>query len=946
MRVMTRLCCAIAVLCLAALPSQVSAQPKPALTPADYGRWEALNPQLQPLSPDGRWLVYGITRADGQRELRLTALQTSKTTALAFGERPLFSADSQWLADLVGMSETDEAAQRKAKKPIHKKLRLTKLATGESTTIDDVETFAFNAAGTHVALRKYAPTKPDGPAGNADSGDEAPVGATLVVRTLASGVDMSLGNVSQYAWQSKGSLLAAATTVEGGVGNGVQLFDSASGQLRVIDSSSSTYAGLAWRKDADDLAVLRSIAQPSKEGLANVLITWRRLSGAGDRQEYVPASDTTFPAGLRIVSATAPAWSDDGTMVFIGLAPWSDTIGESGGSSGKTDGDDEIAGVEVWHPKDAIVMPKQKLDANRDRRRSMLAVWRPAERRLLPLARTVREVVTPFAHESRALVVDTGAYAMERSIGRVYADVAVVDLRTGARTPIKTHIEDGYVRTSPGGRYVLYLVDDHYWIADLTNGSQINLTKAVATSFVDRASDATVKQKPAFGIAGWTTGDESVLVYDELDIWDIRVDGTRATRLTNGAAEQVRHRYVRLDPDEQTIDRSRPLHLSLFGKRSKKTGFARLRLDGAAPSVDRLLWIDARTDRLAKAKQADVYAYTSQTFSDSPDYFVGPTIADAKAATTTNPFMADYAWGRAELVDYRTERGERLQGVLRYPANYQPGRKYPMVVYMYELRSDSLHDFSVPSQRQYYNASAFTNNGYFFFEPDIVFRPREPGLSVTECVLPAVQQVVKMGVVDPGKVGIIGHSWGGFDSVFLATHTTTFAAAVAGAPITDLISNYGNHHWSSGIAETDHIETGQQRMEVPLYEDLQAYIRNSAVFSVSTMKTPLMIEVGDEDGTVHWHQGVELYNIARRAGKQVVLVVYNGEDHGLRKKPNQMDYQRRIFEWFDHYLTGAPAAKWITDGTSHLEREREIKQQKLKKPSKETTSPGGQEQHR
>src|SRR5581483_7517135 len=186
------------------------------------------------------------------------------------------------------------------------------------------------------------------------------------------------------------------------------------------------------------------------------------------------------------------------------------------------------------------------------------------------------------------------------------------------------------------------------------------------------------------------------------------------------------------------------------------------------------------------------------------------------------------------------------------------------VVYLYERLSDGLHRYSAPSERDYYNVGAFTQQGYFLFEPDIVFRPREPGLSVVEGVTPAVKKVVEMGLVDARKVGVVGHSWGGFDTAYLATHTDVFAAAVAGAPITDLVSNYGNHHWSSGIAETDHIETGQQRMEVPLWEDLQAYVRNSAVFNVQNMKTPLMIEVGDSDGTVFWHQGVELYNIVRR----------------------------------------------------------------------------------
>jgi dipeptidyl aminopeptidase/acylaminoacyl peptidase len=201
-------------------------------------------------------------------------------------------------------------------------------------------------------------------------------------------------------------------------------------------------------------------------------------------------------------------------------------------------------------------------------------------------------------------------------------------------------------------------------------------------------------------------------------------------------------------------------------------------------------------------------------------------------------------------------------------------------------------------------------------------------VSVVEAVVPGVKAVIQKGLVDAARVGIVGHSWGGFDTVFLATNTDVFAAAVAGAPITNLVSNYGNHHWNQGIAETDHIETGQQRMEVPLWEDLPAYIRNSAVFKVHTMKTPLLVAFGDNDGTVFWHQGVELYNVARRAGKPVVMLTYAGEDHGLRKRANQLDYQQRILQWFGHYLKGEPAQQWIERGTTAIERERALKKPK------------------
>jgi dipeptidyl aminopeptidase/acylaminoacyl peptidase len=453
----------------------------------------------------------------------------------------------------------------------------------------------------------------------------------------------------------------------------------------------------------------------------------------------------------------------------------------------------------------------------------------------------------------------------------------------------------------------------------------------VPTAFVNREADYTIKQKPAFGYAGWTKDDASVILYDKFDLWQVAPDGSHATKLTDGAADQVRHRYIHLNPRDEFIASDQPIYLSLFGIWTKKSGFARLQ-PGASGSLneEHLVWLDKSINQLGKAQDAEVFEYVAQTFTESPNVFVGGAdLKESKRVTNTNPFQEKYAWGREELIEYKNSHGERLQGALYYPAGYDPSKKYPLVVYMYEKLSDGLHQYSGPSERNYYNAGAITSHGYFLLEPDIVFRPRDPGVSVVDCVTSAVKRVIQMNVIDAQKVGVMGHSWGGFDSVYLATHTTNFfAAAVAGAPITDLISNYGNHHWSSGIAETDHIETGQQRMEVPLYEDLQAYIRNSAVFGVQNMTTPLLIEVGDSDGTVFYHQGIELYNIARRAKKNVVLLEYAGEDHGLRKKANQMDYQHRIFDWFGHYLKDEQAAAWINNGESFLDRERELKQLK------------------
>jgi len=938
---------------LVALTIGLTAQTKAPATLAEFGKWETLAPAgaRGGFAPDGRSVAYAINRSNRDNELVIANLADGTKNVAAFGTQPVFSSDSKWVAYSIGQSEAAQEKLRADQKPVQNKMGLLNLASGDTTTVDAIESFAFSPDGAFLAIRPYGPEAAGGaggggaPAGGGGRGgarggadasaaaEERP-GTSLIIRDLASGREMMFGNVSQFAWQDaeRGHLLAFAVSAAGKTGNGVELFDPATGVLRVLDSSPSIYTGLAWRKDAADLAVLRAHANEKKDGSIYTVLAWIDLGKSERQRSYDPAADKAFPAGMRTVSARRPSWSADGRTLFLGIARWDDKVEPAarGGRGGAGGGSDEASTVEVWHAKDIIVMPKQKIDAPSDRRRSLLVAWHLESGRLVPLAKDLaNEQVTPIRRTTLGYVAEWSKYAMDRTIGRPAADLSLVDLATGDRTPFRAKINDRFVSAGPAGKYLLFIEGDQYWTINLATRAIVNITKTVPTSFIDKESDQTSPQKPPFGVAGWTKDDEAVLLNDKYDVWQVASDGSKAERLTNGAAEQVRHRVVRLDADEEWIDLTKPVWLSLFGEWTKKSGYARRDPSG---TVTRLVWLDKGVGSLAKAKNADVYDYIAQDYDDSPDLFVGgPDLRDAKQVTKTNAFQADYAWGRSELLDYKTSTGRRLQASLHYPAGYEPGRKYPMIVYNYELLSQNVHRYVAPSDREYYNISAFTSLGYFVLQPDIVFAPKKPGPSVIECVTAGVNKVIQMGLVDPKKVGVVGHSMGGYNTSILATRTSgVFAAAVAGAPMTDLVSYYGDHHWSSGIAETDHIETGQERMVVPLYEDLQAYIDSSAVFNAHNMTVPLLLEVGDSDGTVAWHQGIELYNIARRARKNVVMLAYIGEDHGLRQKKNQMDYQRRIVAWFGHYLKGEPAERWITEGQSFLEREAEIKREAAK----------------
>ena len=924
-----------------------SAQPaaKQPVRPGDYGRFERLGSRT-PLSPDGGWLAVPITRVDGTSELRTYSVSDAGSPVVAEeGRDPVFSEDSVWLAYRVGHSESAREQLQEQDEPIEDSLGLLRLSSAEAEIVDRVASFGFGAGGAYVAMHRYPPS-------SEDESDTDRRGADLVVRGLAGGAELTIGNVAEYAWQTDGSLLAVAIETDDGLGNGVQLYDAATGSLRVLDSApeaGATFRGLAWRDTAADLAFLRSIDDEDFDGPTHAIVGWRDLDGDDTMLLYDPTTATDFIAGMRVSSHEAPSWSEDGTMLFVAIQEWHEDPGTSDEADSDEDSEPvEPSAVEVWHSDDEQVIPMQRVRKERNAQAGYLAAWRLDEDRFVRLGTDVNETVTVLEGQRFATQTDRQAYRFRNMFDRDWNDIWLIEIASGDRRKV---VEDvGYFYgDSATGRYLLYYKDDHFWSYDIETDAQRNLTAALPVSFVNHDYDTPVRaQQPPWGNGGWLAGDRAVLLYDEYDVWAVAPDGGDAEKITEGAGELVRHRAIDVggdvdsdadgivDAQERGLSSER-IWLQLYGERSKKYGLAVASLgrgdEGASGAgTDRLVWLDKNVGRLAKAPEADTYSYVVQGFDDSPDVFVGDVdLGAARQLTATNAFQSDYAWGRSALVEYQSAWGRELQGVLLYPADYDPSKTYPMIVYVYERLSQTVHNYSVPSERSPYNPTVFTAEGYFVLQPDIVYRNRRPGTSAVECIVPAVQAAIATGMIDAEHVGLVGHSWGGYEASFVPTQTDLFATSIAGAPLTNFFSMFGTVHWNPGLPETDHFETGQARMEVPYWDDLEAYVRESPIMHITDLETPMMIFFGDEDGVVDWHQGVEMYNYARRAGKFLVMLVYPGEDHSARQKNNQIDYHHRVLAWFGHFLQGEDAPDWITSGKPLLEREREIEAQKVRR---------------
>jgi dipeptidyl aminopeptidase/acylaminoacyl peptidase len=323
-----------------------------------------------------------------------------------------------------------------------------------------------------------------------------------------------------------------------------------------------------------------------------------------------------------------------------------------------------------------------------------------------------------------------------------------------------------------------------------------------------------------------------------------------------------------------------------------------------------------------KAEDADVVMLTRSTFREFPDlYITDPTFRSFDRISDANPQQAEYRWGTSELVDWRSVNGEPLQGILYKPDGFDPSKKYPMMVYFYERLSDNVNNYVTPAAGgSSVNIAFYVSRGYLVFTPDIPYRIGYPGESAMNAVVPGVLELIDQGYVDQERIGVQGHSWGGYQIAYMITKTNLFAAAEAGAPVANMISAYGGIRWSSGMSRMFQYEKTQSRLGGTLWEAPMRFIENSPIFWADKVETPLLMMHNDEDGAVPWYQGIEYFVALRRLDRPVWMLNYNGEDHGLRQEKNRKDWAIRMQQFFDHYLMDSPAPVWMVDGIPAIQK--------------------------
>jgi len=943
-----------AFLCLLAAP--LAAQAKRAITQDTYDQWRTISGAS--LSPDGKFAAYTLSPVvgDGEVLIRATGADTEWRFARGYTGRPQlmpaadsaaqfsappaqFSASSRIAAFITYASRADFETARKAKPRAlpapRTSLTVVSLADGKAQVIPRVRSFRLaREGGKYLAYLMEADSAAPGSGGAAPAGGAGGAGARggrggaaaggarsdpaapLMLRDLTTGTEVKIDDVTSYLFDETEKVLVYATTSADTAKSGVYVRDLVAGTITTLAAGKGNYKSLAVDRKGAQVAFVtdRDDAAAAKPRYA--LYYASLLLAKGQKGPIVAAKvvDGAMVGAEQLIPDRGRVdFVRDGSALQFALAPLPlDSI--------PADSLTDKAIYDLWHYKDTQIMPVQKVNAARERSRTWVAIYQPAAKKWARLGNDSLRQVTIADNGRVALALNAVQYAVESTWGEGGSDAYVLDATTGARTLIAKKLEGAQL--SPGGKYVTFFENGKWFSHATVGGKQVEITAAIKGVKFENEEFDMPDVVPSYGLGGWSKDDARVLVYDRYDVWEVDPTGVAAPKnLTAGAgrASGVTYRVVNLDSEDRFLDPADPLYLRAFNNENKESGYAQAKL-GASAAPASIVRGPKNYAALQKARKADQFLMTQQTYREFPDLWTGPGIGAVRKVSNANPQESEYPRGSVELVSWLNTDNVPLKGMLFKPEGFDPNKKYPMITYFYERLSDGLYNYVAPAGRNTVNPDVYNALGYLVFFPDIVYTDGYPGPSAAKAIIPGVQALVARGFVDPKRLGVTGQSWGGYQSAYLITATNMFAAAVPNATVVNMTSAYGGIRWQSGMLRQMQYEHSQSRLGGSLWQYPERFIENSPLFKLDRVTTPVLFMANDNDGAVPWYQGIEFYSAMRRLQKEAYLVVYNGDEHNPTKRANQKDIDAKMQAFFGAKLLGAPEPDWMKNGIPFLKK--------------------------
>lgn len=913
-----------------------------------YDSWQNIG--ARKISNDGRWIAYSVDAQEGNPTLFLYSVKNKNSKQFGRGTKLEFTNDSRFAVFQIRPLYKDIKAVKDKKL---KKNKLTKdslaivdFLNGNTEKIPNVKGFKIPEKGdSYIAyLLENIKDKSSDDASDKEDGDEKkddddnakPL--QLVVRNLLNGKSTTYDNVFRYEFSKNGTQLVFVTKKPEEKTSKdkkekkdsldtkstdkskpkkyalqtVQVVNLQTGAVDKVSEMEGDFSQLSLDEEGSQLAF---VGTSSAQNDLVKLYQLYYFNFKRNKKEIVTNDNSQMKKNWVISENRLPKFSKNGKQLYFGVAP--KPIAKDTAMIAN-----DHAVVDIWNYKDDYLQTVQLKELKNDLKKSYAAVMQTEKPNFFKNIDGEDLDTLRVVNEGNAEFV-LGITSLNNRIssqweGSTKKNYFLIDNKTGGRTEIIQNL-NGSVAVSPLGKFVvIFDREKGKWFSyNVKTKQTLPLNSELPVSFVDEEFDMPDFPDP-YGIASWTDNDESVIIKDRFDLWEFFLNGSKKPRnITNGFGRKNKITFdtYDLDKDIKSLNRKSSIYLSAFDNTSKANGIFKTSIHSNTDPVKIQMENVWGYKTLQKAKNAEEYVLIKESYTDSPNIFATSDFSKQQKLSDTNPQQKLYNWGTDELVNWTTPKGNSSTGVLYKPENFDPNKRYPMIVYFYEKLSDNLNRYVAPAPTpSRLNISYFVSNGYLVFTPDISYTDGFPGESAMEYINSGVEKLKENSWVDAAKIGIQGQSWGGYQVAYLIAHTNMYAAAWSGAPVVNMTSAYGGIRWSSGMNRQFQYEKSQSRLGKNLWEAPELYIKNSPLFTIDKVKTPVVIMSNDKDGAVPWYQGIEMFTALRRLGKQVWLLNYNGDDHNLMKRQNRKDIQIREQQFFDYYLKGAKAPAWMVKG--------------------------------
>lgn len=505
----------------------------------------------------------------------------------------------------------------------------------------------------------------------------------------------------------------------------------------------------------------------------------------------------------------------------------------------------------------------------------------------------------------------------------------IISVENGQRIPLqidrKEYLND--LNLSPDNNYVVYYDSSNhdYYSYEISNRKSRNLTQGIATSWLGIFAPDYVSTP--VGIYGWLEYSKSVIIGDRYDIWIIDPSGKRkAFNITNNSKMAISILNItpgttnKFNLNNEVIVKTFDLisyHQKLHKLTFKKNIQLQKLIEGPyVYDFSKTFAYASSEGSVQKARDKNIYLVVRQSAETSLNYYLTENFKDFKEISNNHPERG-YNWLTTELHHFPLNSTDTLNGVLFKPENFDPGKKYPVILRYYntyETTILNLYPTPIPDGGNI-DIPYMVSNGYLVFFLDIKYKRGKTGESALNAVLAVSNYLSSKAWIDSSKIGINGHSFGGLETNYIITRTNRFAAAISGAGLSDLVSGYGSL-WGRrmGFSQQHFYEKGYIDMTGSLWESQKEYIENSAIFKANQITTPLLLMHNRNDDAVPFSQSMEFFTGLRRLKKPVWLLEYDGQEHTINDYNMSVDFSIRQKQFFDHYLKTEPMPKWMAKG--------------------------------